>query len=176
MSTPEFQHWQSLTVRRPDDVRTKRGGPVPLTWQMEKHTEHHDRLANNALPADFKFEVERGDAGDALACLALRESMRRDIEHERGGRIREAAELGATWQQVADALDVTPDEARDLLRAWAAGQHHLYRRDVERAQDNPVGLTPEQYAAVLALLDRDDDEAVPARQERGSAPTGGLGL
>ncbi|MFF9483036.1 hypothetical protein [Streptomyces sp. NPDC014733] len=158
MSTPEYEHWQNLTVRRPDDVRTVQGGPVPLPWQMEKQVLHNDRLTNNVLPADFPHQVERGDAGDALTCLALRESIRRDIERGTGSRIHEAVELGATWNEVAAALDITPDDARDLLRRWAEGQHHLFRHDVERARDNPFGLGPDQHAAVLALAELGNDE------------------
>ncbi|MGA5896771.1 hypothetical protein [Streptomyces venetus] len=63
---------------------------------MAKHTAH----------ADFPYDVERGDAGDALA---LRESMRRDLENSRGVHVREAVELGATWREVVDALDIDPD-------------------------------------------------------------------
>lgn len=161
--TPEYEHWQALQVRRPDDVRTTKGGAVPLMWQMEKHVEHNDRLMNNALPADFKYQVQRGDAGDALACLALRAAMRRDMEAQRDSSIREAIELGATWNQVADALDSTPDEARDLLRAWAEGQHRvLYLKDVQDGRDRPLGLDTEAYAAVLALTELGDDEQHPA--------------
>lgn len=169
MSTPEHDRWNSLTVRRPDDVRTAPGGPVPLTWQMEKLSQHDDRLSNNRLPADFPYDIERGDAGDALAALALRESIRQDIEHGRGSRVHEAMELGATWNEVAAALTVTPDEARTLLRQWASGQHHLYRGNVERAIDNPLGLSPEQHAAVLALTELADDERAQPEGKGGAA-------
>jgi hypothetical protein len=127
---------------------------------MEKLSAHDDRLSHSRLPADFPHPIERGDAGDALAALALRESIHRDIQHGRGGRIREALELGATWRQIADAMDITPDDARTLLRDWANGQHHLYRSDVERAVDHPLGLTTERHTAVLALIDLADDQAV----------------
>ncbi|MFI1799001.1 hypothetical protein ACH427_16870 [Streptomyces sp. NPDC020379] len=158
MTVHEHQHWKSLTIRRPDDVPVA----TPLAWQIDKHTEHNDRLMNIALPADFKYEVERGDAGDALAVIALRESMRRDIEAGRGVRVREAIGLGATWNEVAAALDVSPDAARTLLREWADGQHNLYLRDVEHGQNRPLGLNPDQHAAMLALTELGDDEA--ARQ------------
>ncbi|MFE6274477.1 hypothetical protein ACFVQ9_37485 [Streptomyces goshikiensis] len=152
--TPEYERWTSLTIRRPDDVPAA----TPLAWHVEKLTEHNDRLMNNALPADFKYDVQRGDAGDALAAIALRESIHRQVEQQRGSRVREAIDLGATWSEVAAALDVTPDDARTLLREWANGQHHLYRGDLERAMDNPLGLSPERHAAVLALTELGDDE------------------
>lgn len=156
MSTPEYDRWKSLTIRRPDDVPAV----TPLAWHVEKFTEHNDRLMNNALPADFPYDVQRGDAGDALATIALRESIHRQVEQERGSRVREAIELGATWTEVAAALDATPDDARTLLHQWADRQHHLHQGGVERATDNPLGLSPERHAAVLALTELGDDESV----------------
>ncbi|MGR3939081.1 hypothetical protein [Streptomyces sp. BRA346] len=157
MSTDAHEAWQALQVRRLDDIPAA----TPLAWHVEKFTEHNDRLMNNALPADFKYDVQRGDAGDALAAIALRESMRRHVERERGIRVREAIELGATWNEVAAALDVTPDDARTLLREWADGQRNLHRFDVEGALDNPLGLSPDRHAAVLALTELGDDERAP---------------
>lgn len=156
MSTPEHEHWNNLAVRRPDDVRTMTGGPVPLSWQMEKRVDHVDRLSNRMFSADFPYEVERGDAGDALAALALAESLRRDLAAHRVGDIRTALQLGATWTEVADALDTTPHEARTALRAWADGQRRLYTGDVERGRARPLGLDADRYAVVLALTELDD--------------------
>jgi hypothetical protein len=157
MSTPEHDHWNHLAVRRPDDVRTMAGGPVPLSWQMEKRVNHVDRLTNRMLPADFPHPIERGDAGDALAVLALAESIRRDLAAHRAGDIRAALQLGATWTEVADALETTPHEARTALREWAEGQHRLYTGDVEAGRERPFGLDADRYAAVLALTDLDDN-------------------
>ncbi|MET4927121.1 hypothetical protein P3L51_33000 [Streptomyces sp. PSRA5] len=105
-----------------------------------------------SLPEDFPYEVERGNLGDALATIAPRESMHRMIEVQRGSRIREAMEMGATWYEMAAALDITPDEARTLLQEWINGQHRLRRGDVERAADNPLGLGADRHAEVLALM------------------------
>ncbi|MFD5589338.1 hypothetical protein ACFWII_36815 [Streptomyces sp. NPDC127063] len=154
MTTAEHARWKALQVRRPDDVPAA----TPLAWQIEKHTEHNDRLMNLALPADFPYDVQRGTVSDALAVIALRESIRRDIEHGRGVRVREAVELGATWSEVAAALDVTPDEARELLRAWAEMQHQLHQRDVLDGRFRPLGLDDDRHAAVLALCELGDDE------------------
>lgn len=155
MTVDEHERWKSLTIRRPGDVPAA----TPLAWQIAKHTEHNDRLMNLALPADFKYEVERGDVGDALSVIALRESMRHDIEAGRGVRVREAIELGATWSEVAAALDVTPDDARALLRQWAEGQHNLHRSDVEHGEKRPLGIDADRYAAMLALTELGDDES-----------------
>ncbi|MFE1935928.1 hypothetical protein ACFW95_37225 [Streptomyces sp. NPDC059474] len=53
-----------------------------------------------------------------------------------------------------------PDEARALLREWANGQHRLHRGDVERAADNPLGLSPDRHAEVIALTELGDNETV----------------
>ena len=84
----------------------------------------------------------------ALVGLALGEAIRRRIADEHGSRVREALELGAAWSEVAAALGVEPDEARELLRAWAEGQHR------------PLGLDDQEHAAVLALVALGDDEPV----------------
>ncbi|WP_424893472.1 hypothetical protein [Streptomyces sp. XH2] len=160
MSTDAYKHWQELDVRRPGDVPPA----TPLMWLAEKHQQHTDRLTNRLLPADFPHEVERGTAGDALAVLALREAIHREMEHGRGVYLHDALQLGATWTEAAAALDLTPGEARELLRAWAEGQHTLYTASEERGEQ-PLGLSAEQHAAVLALAELADDE--PARGETG---------
>ncbi|MFJ9101162.1 hypothetical protein ACIRJM_22155 [Streptomyces sp. NPDC102405] len=154
MTTDARANWNALEVREPDQVPAT----TPLEWQVAKHTAHADRLMNNLLPADFPHEVVRGTAGDALAVLALRESVRRDVEHGRGTRIHEALQLGASWGEVARALDVEPDEARELLRTWAQGQRNLWQANEEESR-RPFGLDAAAHAAVLALCERSDDEA-----------------
>ncbi|MGW8984273.1 hypothetical protein ACWGQ9_16615 [Streptomyces parvus] len=156
MDTPAHEHWTDLTVRRPDDVRTITGRRIPLSWQMEKRAGHIDRLMNRTLPEDFPDPVERGDASDVLAVLALSESIRRDLAARRGGDIREAILLGATWTEIAVAIDATPNEARAVLRDWTECQHRLHQREVERGQ--PLGSDADRHASVLALIELADDE------------------
>ncbi|PZT74507.1 MULTISPECIES: hypothetical protein [unclassified Streptomyces] len=154
MTTEERARWNALEVREPGQVPAV----TPLAWQVAKHTVHADRLMNNLLPADFPHEVERGTAGDALAVLALRESIRRDVEHGRGTRVHEALLLGASWSEVARALDVEPDEARELLRTWAQRQRNMWLRN-EAEGIRPFGLDTAAHEVVLALCERSDDEA-----------------
>lgn len=160
MSTPEHERWQNLTVRTPGDIPF----PTPLTWLAEKHAEHTDRLVNNELPGGLAdtHALPRGTAGDALAVLALREAMYRQIQDHRPGRIREAIELGATWSETAAALESTPDEARRLLREWADRQHRLHQRGTELGDVRPAGLDEAEYTAVLALAELGDDETAAA--------------
>ncbi|MFC8224857.1 hypothetical protein [Streptomyces sp. NPDC057287] len=154
MSTSLYERWKSLAVRRPDDVPVT----TPLAWHIEKLDEHDNRLTNNEGPVGSPpYEAGRGDA---LAAIALRESVHRHVERERGGRIREAIELGATWNEVATALGVTSGSARSSLNGWAEAQRRLHRRDIEHALGHCQGLDPDQYAAVLALGLLGDDERV----------------
>ncbi|MFD3569861.1 hypothetical protein [Streptomyces sp. NPDC058677] len=157
MSTDAYKDFQALQVRRPGDLPPA----TPLTWQAEKHSQHAERLSNRRLPVDFPYEVERGTAGDALAQLALGEAIRRTALNYRPSTLHEALELGATWQEVAAALDCTPDEARDVLRSYADGQRHLYE-GYEREGRKPIGFTAEQHRAVLALTELADDESAAA--------------
>jgi len=159
--TDPYETWQTTEIRRPSDVPAA----TPLRWQIEKEAEHEARLMNLRLPTDYPHSVDRGTAADALAVIAVRESIRRDMELGRGVRVREAMELGATWSEVAAALDTTPDEARDLLRAWADGQHQLHRGDTAAGRPRPLGLDDTAHAAVLALCDLGDDEPSSARPE-----------
>ncbi|MFD8415488.1 hypothetical protein ACFV2Q_27625 [Streptomyces sp. NPDC059650] len=154
----DFEHWKALQIRRPSDIPVA----TPLSWQADRASEHAMRIFDTSLPADFPCSVERGTAQDAVAELALRESIRRDVESGRGTRLHTALELGATWAEVAAALDISPDDARALLRQWADGQHHLYVSDQERGIERPIGFTPDQHAAVIALTERSDDEGQTA--------------
>ncbi|MFJ7069870.1 hypothetical protein [Streptomyces sp. NPDC101115] len=169
MSTPEYERWQGLTVRRPDDVRSAAGGSVPLLWQAEKRSAHVIRLGNNTLPADFPYEVERADAGDALAVLALGQSIRQAIETEAGSSVHEAMQLGATWAQVAAALASSPDEARAVLRNYADGQHGLWQWDASEGREPAIGFNAEEHAAAIALCELGDHQAVPVEAAPRSA-------
>ncbi|MFI9722861.1 hypothetical protein ACIHFE_24915 [Streptomyces sp. NPDC052396] len=151
--TDAYKHWRDLQVSSPGDVPLA----TPLMWLAEKHQEHADRLTNRLLPGDFPHKAERGTVADALAVLALRESIHREMEYGRGAHIRDALHLGATWHETAAALGLTPDEARRLLHTWADGQRHLYTSCEERGE-TPLGLSDEQHTAVLALCRLGDDE------------------
>jgi DNA-binding GntR family transcriptional regulator len=58
---------------------------------------------------------------------------------------------------VAAALDVDPGQARELLRAYADGQHRMWVRNEEEGI-KPFGFSADQHAAVLALCELGDDE------------------
>ncbi|MCX4482157.1 hypothetical protein OOK44_38115 [Streptomyces cellulosae] len=164
--TTDQARGERLEIRRPGDVPPF----TALSRLVEQRAGHDDRLMNNRLPADHPHPVERGTAADALAGLALGEAVRRRIADEHGSRMREALELGATWSEVAAALDVAPDDARELLRAWAEGQHRLYRGDVTEGRPRPLGLDDDAHAAVLALCALDDETAAAAAVDASPVP------
>ncbi|MDA5279913.1 hypothetical protein [Streptomyces sp. Isolate_45] len=156
MTDDRHQHFMDSNVRRPDDIPPI----VPLTWLADKHAHHGDRLLNNLLPDDFPHDVDRGTAGDALTLLALGTALRRSVEQHRGVDIHQALTLGATWAEVALALDVDTERARTWLQAWADGQRSLYLL-AESEGHQPMGLSASQHAAVVALTERGDGEALP---------------
>lgn len=153
MTTDAYDHWTNLEVRHPDQVPAS----TPLSWLTEKHVVHADRMANRQLPADFPHEVERGNAVDALAVLALGEAIRRAAAQFRAVQVRDALTAGASWTEVAAALDLDPDQARELLRAWADRQRALWL-SYETKGARPFGLDAAEHAAVLALCALDGDD------------------
>ncbi|MEU0377078.1 hypothetical protein ABZ093_07225 [Streptomyces cyaneofuscatus] len=161
-----YQHWKGKAVRRPDDVTTT----TPLTWQVEKYGEAERRLTGRHLPPSA-HATGRATAADALAKLALGESIRRTVLRYRGGTVHAALELGATWAEVATALGGTPDEARAALRLYAEEQRKRYEDD-RMAGQNPTGLSPEQYRSVLGLAELTDHESTlsPSPSPSGKQP------
>ena len=85
------------------------------------------------------------DVPESLELLALGEVISRKAHDSQLVGFRAALRGGASWEQIAAALDVTPDEA------WAA-----YHRAIER-QERTAALAP--------------DEAASARELAGARPT-----
>ena len=132
--TDAYDHFHALEIRTPDDVPPA----TPLEWQIERISVHEQRGL-------------RGTADDAVTVLALRENVRRELART-GLYISDARRMGATWEQIAAALDITPDDARERLRTWADGQEQLHRRAVADGRPHPIGIDSEQHAATLADL------------------------
>lgn len=129
--TDAYDRFRTIEIRTPDDVPPA----TPLGWQIERISVHEQRGL-------------RGTGVDALAVLALRENVRRELART-GLYISDARRAGATWDQIAAALDTTEDDARDRLRTWADGQEWLHRWDVADGRDHAFGITGEQHAAVI---------------------------
>ncbi|WP_405750006.1 hypothetical protein OHA19_10530 [Streptomyces sp. NBC_00012] len=132
--TDAYDRFQTIEIRTPDDVPPA----TPLEWQIARISVHEQRGL-------------RDTADDALTVLALRESVRRELERT-GLYICDARRMNATWEQIAAALDITADAARERMRSWADGQEQLYRRDVADGRAHPIGIDSEQHALTLTDL------------------------
>ncbi|MGW4817219.1 hypothetical protein ACWEPB_37015 [Kitasatospora cineracea] len=159
MTEPDkYEAFQALTVLSPDDVPT----PTPVLWQAERYSDAGQRLLNLHLPADWPYPVERGTADDTLTQLALGTAMRRQLLSAQGSTIHQALRLGATWTQVAAALDVDTAQARQLLRQYIDGQLSLFQHD------GRFGMSPAGHAEAAALTELDDDRPAGADAAAGA--------
>lgn len=73
------------------------------------------------------------------------------------GEVDHALKAGASWQQVADALDSDEASARVAYRAWADGQHEMLCWTEDR-----LGMSDAEYAEVLARAGEPDPSAAKA--------------
>lgn len=88
--------------------------------------------------------------------LALSEAIVLRAPQFRGTEIDAARRAGATWPEVASAIGAPEAQARDGYRAWADGQHVLWRNSPPGSI--PIGLDDDEYAAALARLESDGEE------------------
>ncbi|MEV7373740.1 hypothetical protein AB0O51_23045 [Streptomyces sp. NPDC090301] len=139
-------------IRRPDDV----GYGILLHRKAEKYFGHHHRLMDRHVPSGC-HPGETATAGDALAVLALGEAIHHSVLSDRPWTVRDALQLGATWNEVAAALDGTADEARGILRTYAEVQRQQYA-ETEMTGHRPSGYSREEYQSVLALISLADDD------------------
>jgi hypothetical protein len=79
------------------------------------------------------------DVPESLELLALGEVIARKAHDSQLVGFRAALRGGASWEQIATALDLTPDEA------WAA-----YHRAIER-QERTAALAPDEAASAREL-------------------------
>ncbi|MFJ5136103.1 hypothetical protein [Streptomyces sp. NPDC088707] len=146
------EEWQTRVIRRPDDV----GYGILLHRKAEKYFEHHHRLMDWHVPSGC-HTGETATAGDALAVLALGETINRAVLSDRPWSVHDALKLGASWNEVAAALDGTTDEARAVLRTYAEVQRQQYV-ETEMTGYRPSGYSSEEYRSVLALISLTDDD------------------
>ncbi|MFD4318930.1 hypothetical protein [Streptomyces sp. NPDC058548] len=152
-SPGSHEEWQARVIRRPDDV----GYGILLQQKAEKYFEHHHRLMDWHVPSGCHTGEEAATAGDALAVLALGETISRTVLSDRPWSVHDALKLGATWNQVAAALDGTADEARAILRTYAEVQRQQYEETAMTGY-RPSGYSPEEHRSALALIRLADDD------------------
>jgi hypothetical protein len=157
--TDAYDRWSRTPVRTPRDIPIA----APLSWLTERHQHHTRRLADADIRQRHGLTAPAAPhpAADAVAALALGQAIRSRIGATRALEIRDALTSGATWAQVAAALETTPDHARDHVRRWAAGQARLHADDTAQGLPRPLGIDAEQHAAVLALVALGDHESAP---------------
>ncbi|MFE6070161.1 hypothetical protein [Streptomyces sp. NPDC056525] len=151
-SPGSHEEWQARVIRRPDDV----GYGILLHRKAEKYFEHHHRLMDWHVPSGC-HTGEAATAGDALAVLALGETIHRTVLSDRPWSVHDALKLGASWNEVAAALDGTTDEARAVLRTYAEVQRQQYK-ETEMTGYRPSGYSSDEYRSVLALIRLTDDD------------------
>ncbi|MFJ8896701.1 hypothetical protein ACIRCZ_19115 [Leifsonia sp. NPDC102414] len=131
--------FMAAETHRPDDVPAG----TPLTSLAEKRSEAGLRLLTK------RDRDQDAAVSDALTQIALGEAIRRTVRAQRGSTVAEALRLGATWEQVAAALDTTELAAADDLRVWAEGQRTLYHQLLTENPDNRIGLNDDAYHEVM---------------------------
>jgi hypothetical protein len=94
-------------------------------------------------------EYEPLSVDEHLEVLATGEVVARTYRHP--ANVDRALEAGATWEQVAAALDRDEIQARQDYRKWAEGQHRLWAG--ECGGGGKLGMNDAEYAKALARAD-----------------------
>jgi hypothetical protein len=154
--------------------------PRPITYSqaarrygpgtIEAH-ERYDELSHRRVMADAyaklrargEYDPDKHGAGDTepltaaehLELLALGEYLARF--YKPASEVDNALRAGATWEQVAEALDTDEAMARVAYRAWADGQH-----DMLSWTEGRLGMSDTEYAEVIARAGEPDPGAAQA--------------
>lgn len=78
-----------------------------------------------------------------LELLAAGEAVARYVRHPT--RVDHALKAGASWADIAKALDTDENKVRAAYRQWADGQHHLHQ-----TTDGKLGIDADEHAAAVA--------------------------
>lgn len=117
---------------------------TPLTWQVEKYGEAERRVAGKHLPPSA-HATGRATAADALAELALGESIRRTVLRQRGGPCTPPWNWGPPGPRWPPRWAAPRMSARAALRLYAEEQRKRYEDD-RMVYQNPTGLSPSSTA------------------------------
>jgi len=94
-------------------------------------------------------EYEPLNVDEHLEVLATGELVARAYRHP--ANVDRALKAGATWEQVAAALDCDEAQARQDYRKWAEGQHRLWAG--EYGGGGKFGMNDAEYTEALARAD-----------------------
>lgn len=123
---------------------------APLGPMIQAHDQAYRRLI------DAKYNVPGAatvTAEDHLHALVLGECIARKARQFRGVEMVDALRAGATWSQLAAAVDAPEEDLRTLAKDWADSQRSLYTR-WQDSEEQPIGLSADEYTEVIALLNR----------------------
>lgn len=141
MNAPDWRRWT------PSEIRSQ--GQVPyFESTLPQLVAAYTDVVVALLVADREADHPHPGEGAELARLALGAEIARNVSSARGVGIRAARTAGATWREVADALDVTEAAARDEFAAWINGQSWYYAR-------SGIGLDPDEAAAARCFLEEE---------------------
>jgi hypothetical protein len=158
---------QAATAAEPrqltrNDIITRYGSRVweAIDRRNELDQRYHLGRARAGLMARGEYDPAKHGTGndepltvaEHLERIALDEYISRFYQPHY--ELDEALKAGATLAQVAAALGCHEDEARDRIRSWAEGQHHLWTgAGFSASAPHLIGLSDDDYAALLARID-----------------------
>ncbi|GAA4196183.1 hypothetical protein GCM10022252_43100 [Streptosporangium oxazolinicum] len=132
---------------------------LPVSRQLERYNELAARNASARARAELMargtYDPTRHGTEDRppltvaehLELLALAESIARTVRHP--ANIHHALLAGATWADIALALDSDATTLRQDYRQWADDQHDLN-------QHHPtLGMTADEHTAAIARTTQD---------------------
>lgn len=145
MSTPLSTRKAAETADAVEHVLRPRDTPGGYT----KPTELYVEATLRELDAHGGRGRAAGDVDvrDVLTQLAIGEELARRYSAMRWSSVHAALRAGASMRQLADALDIAPDEVVAGFRGWVSGQLSL------RADGGAIGLLDPDADAALALLE-----------------------
>lgn len=132
--------WMPQTTDQINE-RAQAGGSVPLAALVNAYLD----VSLALLSAQGGVAPHPGE-GAELAELALGAAIARRLTQGHGVGIRDALNAGASWSQVAAALDVREDAVKAEFEAWVDGQARLF------AEYGKFGLNADDEAAARRHL------------------------
>jgi hypothetical protein len=164
---------QAAAAAKPDPVTCNQVGRRygARVWEaIERRDEldrrYHGNQAEVTLKARGDWDPARFGPGgtkplttaEHLERIALDEHIARHYQPHY--ELDEALKAGATLAEVGEALGCDADQARERVRSWAEGQHHLWTDPgFHAAAPHQFGMSDDEYAAVLVRTA--DPEAYP---------------
>ncbi|MEV8638800.1 hypothetical protein AB0395_44810 [Streptosporangium sp. NPDC051023] len=117
---------------------------IPPTMSVSGMFERYTELGMRGYVARTEDSVPLTVA-EHLELLTLGESIARIVRHPVD--VHHALQAGATWPQVAHALEINEQDARSAYRRWADGQRALH-------EHCGIGLDAAEHAEAIARAEQ----------------------